>query len=239
VGDSVALSWQATGDRAELCHLGAYGPTGCQDVPLTDQRTFVTDEASLYYNALVLRAWSGETSALKTVYVRFLCQNLRSWFMPDPPEACPQDEALFSFAAGQYFERGLMVWVEETDTFYVFETTQDENGWQRYYSMAQIQLKPGADPGNRVGGEPPPGLHEPVSGFGMVWRGEAEWPNLPNLRESLGWATAPEYGYDAAYQCSLSKHPKLWNCYLRGPGGEILRLYPASSVGWPLLWEEQ
>ena len=239
VGDGVAMSWEARGERAELCPLGAYGPTACQGVPLVDDTTFVTEEGSLYYHGFVLRVWSGETSAMKTIYVGFQCQNLRQWFFEDPPRVCPQDEARYSYAAGQYFERGFMIWVEESDTFYVFETKEDENGWQRYYSMAEITLKPGADENNRVGQDPPPGLHEPVSGFGLVWRGEVEWPNLPKVRERLGWAIAPEFGYDTVYQCSLSKHPKLWNCYLRGLGDEILRLYPASSVGWPLLWEER
>lgn len=35
---------------------------------------------------------------------------------------------------------------------------------------------------------PPPGLLEPVRGFGKIWR------NYPDIRTNIGWGNAPEVG---------------------------------------------
>lgn len=41
---------------------------------------------------------------------------------------------------------------------------------------------------------PPTGLHQPVRGFGLVWREE------PGVRDALGWATAAEASFDVSFQ---------------------------------------
>jgi hypothetical protein len=89
--------------------------------------------------------------------------------------------------AAQIFERGSMVWVANAagtgGTIYVFTNT---NGLRRLPDT----FDPAVDP--ESGGEqPPPGLLEPVRGFGKIWR------NTPGVRDALGWATAPETGVSA------------------------------------------
>jgi hypothetical protein len=236
VGDSAHLEWEATGEKAEVCLLNCFGPTGCQEVPLSGEMTFVSDEHSGSYNGFFLRASAGEESRSRTANVRFLCENLRSWFFDPAPLSCPAGEPSTSYAAGQYFERGFMIWVEETDEFYVFGSEPDESGRRYFHSTGGLELKPGASQDNRVGEEPPPGLHQPVSGFGLVWRGEVEWPNLGNVRERLGWATEPEFGFDTTHQYETLACPRSWAAYMRGPRGEILRLSPASTVGLRHIW---
>jgi hypothetical protein len=238
LGDVVRLAWEASGQRAELCPLIGTGPTGCQDVPLVGERDYVIDELALTYIGFALRVFTQETSTMKTVELHPQCQNLRPWFFADPPLRCPADEALASYAASQRFERGLMVWIEETDEFYVFYDEPDEQGFQVVERTVGLILKPGASEDNRVGEDPPPGLYEPVSGFGLIWRGEVEWPYPDNVRERLGWATVPESGFDTAYQCSTPTYPRLWNCFLLGPAGEVLHLRPDSTAGVRILWEE-
>ena len=237
LGDVVHLAWQANGQRVELCPLIGTGPTNCQDVPLVGEQDVVIDELALTYVGFALRVYAGEATALKTVELHPQCRNLRTWFFADPPLRCPVAEALTSYAASQHFERGLMVWVEETDEFYVFYDEPDEQGFQVVQRTVGLELKPGASEDNRIGEDPPPGLYEPVSGFGLVWRGEVEWPYADVVRERLGWATVPESGYDTAYQCSTPAYPRLWNCFLLGPGGEVLHLRPDSTAGVRILWE--
>jgi hypothetical protein len=238
VGDSVHLEWEATGEKAELCLLNCFGPTGCQEVPLSGEMTYVSDEQSASYNGFFLRASDGGESGAKLEYVTFLCENLRSWFFEPPPPRCPAGEPSFSYAAGQYFERGLMVWVEETDEFYVFHSEPDESGRRYYHSAKNLELKPGASQDNRVGEDPPTGLYEPVSGFGLIWRGEVAWPEVGDVRERLGWATEPEFGFDTAHQYGTLACPRSWVAYMRAPRGEILRLSPASTVGLYHVWEQ-
>ena len=238
IGDSLVMSWEATGERAEVCPIaGRPVEFACQEVPLVGSLTWVTKEEDMTYNGFGLRAWEGDQSIWNVEYVLLQCQNLRPWFLDDPPEGCPEEEAMVSYAAGQYFEHGFMSWVEETDEFYVFYEGPDEYGWQRFHITWGLKLKPGASEDNRVGEDPPPGLYEPVSGFGLIWRGEVDWPQVADARQRLGWATEPEHGYDTAYQCMTPSHPSLWNCFLRGPRGDILLLYPDSSANVRTLWE--
>ncbi|MFW5749092.1 MAG: hypothetical protein ACOCYT_05710 [Chloroflexota bacterium] len=90
-------------------------------------------------------------------------------------------------AAFQSFERGTMIWLNDpTPAIYVLF---NDGRFQRY----QDTYNPSVDPDS--GGEtPPPGLLEPVRGFGKVWR------TIPGVRDSLGWALQPETGDRAALQ---------------------------------------
>jgi hypothetical protein len=236
VGDVVSISWRATGERAELCPL-RHGPVTarCQEVPLKGSREFVTDEESTSYAGFGLKVSAGEQVAWGTASVHFQCKNLRPWFFPDPPLICPAEEAVESYAAGQYFERGLMIWVEDTDLFYVFYEGEDAYGRQSFDQVSAQNVKPGASEAERVGEEPPPGLYEPVSGFGLVWRGEVEGVD-PQVRERLGWATAPEVGFTMPYQCQTMVVTGAWTCYLEGPGGEVIRHGSVTTAGYPLVW---
>jgi hypothetical protein len=238
VGDEIQFAWEAIGERAELCPVVGTGPIDCQDVPLKGEKTFVTDEEATAYGGFALRVTSGQSSTVSPVYLRLQCQNLREWFFDNPPQRCPADVAHESYAAGQPFERGFMIWVEDPDDFYVFYRGEDERGFQTFDWILEPTLKPGASEHNRVGQEAPPGFYEPVSGFGLVWRNELEGVSA-DVRQRLGWATAPEFGFDTAYQCETQSHPHLWNCYLRGLEGEILHLHPDSSAQVRFLWQER
>lgn len=239
VGDQLTLAWQAVGEKAELCPIvGRPVEAQCQAVPLEGSLEFVTDEAAMAYSGFGLRVTAGGEFVWGTEEVHLQCRNLRPWFFDDPPARCPEAPAQESYAAGQYFERGLMIWVEEADDFYVFYEGEDAQGFQTFDWVLEITLKPGASEENRVGEDPPPGLYEPVSGFGMVWRGEIEWVRA-DVRERLGWATAPEAGFTTAYQCATRMDPRLWACFLRGPRGEVLSLRPDSTAQVRLLWEER
>jgi hypothetical protein len=41
---------------------------------------------------------------------------------------------------------------------------------------------------------PPPGRYQPMRGFGKLWRGNT------SVRERIGWATAPEQGFEGTWQ---------------------------------------
>jgi len=239
LGDSLTMSWQASGQKAEICPISGPGPveSRCQNVALAGSTQFVTDEAAMAHTGFGLRVTAGGSFTWSVVGVRLQCQNVRSWFFDNHPKWCPAAVADESYAAGQYFERGLMMWVEDADDFYVFYQGQDEQGFQTFDWISDIRLKPGASPDNRLGLTPPPGLQEPVSGFGMVWRGEIEGVR-PDVRQRLGWATEAEFGFTTAYQCETPSYPGMWSCFLRGPRGEVLYLHPDSTAQVRFLWEE-
>ena len=233
------MTWEAVGQRAELCPISGPGPveSRCQAVPLAGTTRFVTGEEAMAYSGFGLRVTGDGSSIWSLVDVQLQCQNLRPWFFDNPPLKCPGDVAHGSYAAGQYFEQGFMVWIEDPDEFYVFYRGKDAQGFQTYDWISDIRLKPGASPDHRVGETPPSGLLEPVSGFGMVWRGEIESVRS-DVRRRLGWATEPEFGFDTAHQCETPSYPGMWDCFLRGPRGEIFALHPDSTAQVRWLWEE-
>ncbi|HSJ55591.1 MAG TPA: hypothetical protein VLC95_00315 [Anaerolineae bacterium] len=237
VGDTLRISWRAIGETARLCPM-THGPveSRCWDVSLEGSTEYVTTEESLSYVGLGLKVSAGDRFVWGTQNVSFLCENLRPWFFPDPPLRCPAAGPVETYAAGQYFERGLMIWREDTDLFYVLCEGDVATYDQRLYVVSPSTLSPDASPGNRVGEEPPPGLYEPRSGFGMVWRGELQYPER-DFRECLGWATEPEGGFTLVEQCETAVLPGAWACYVRAPRGEILRLAAATNAGYPLIWE--
>lgn len=163
------------------------------------------------------------------------------WFFDDPPGICPQDAPLHSYAAAQRFEHGLMIWIEAQDAYDIlYDGFILSSGRQHMSSKltslqildGPLDLTPGASAGNRIEEAPPNGLFEPVSGFGLVWRGEVV--DMEDARARLGWAVEPEYGFDTIYQCQMSCGSH-WDCYLQGPQGEIFHLTWLVHVGH--FWE--
>jgi hypothetical protein len=227
----VSLSWEANGERAEICRLGSAGPLDCQPVPLVGKITIATDQSSPLINSLALRVYIGQSSIWSLIDVRE-CLDPSKWFFDNAPK-CPDGAAKNSHAAAQSFERGFMIWVESWDTFYVFFSGNNQT-FER--QSAPYNFKPGASAANRIGEKAPPGLFEPISGFGQIWRGEMI--GIEAARSRLGWATAPEFSFDTTYQCAVSGSSRLWSCYLRGPTGKILWLRPDSTAGVNLLWQE-
>lgn len=122
--------------------------------------------------------------------------------------------------AYQPFQRGAMLWISPTvqvfpnllgPTIYAFF---DDGTFQQFDDIWKE--------GQPVsGGEtPPPGLYEPVRGFGKVWREGTG----ARVRERLGWATAQEKGGAGAYQ-QFQKGEMIWS----GTVNKIWALYGTVS----------
>ncbi len=97
---------------------------------------------------------------------------------------CPVGVPLPVSSAAQPYERGGMLWLAGPPpaVYALFNTGR--------FSRYDDTYNPNTDPFS--GGEaPPPGLVEPVRGFGKVWR------TFPEVRAGLGWALADEAGATA------------------------------------------
>jgi DNA-binding beta-propeller fold protein YncE len=97
-------------------------------------------------------------------------------------EAQPREIPL----AHQLFERGAMVWREDTLRIYVLYA---DGSWADYADTWTAE-QPESDPGI----VPPQGLVQPKRGFGKVWRTE------PDVRARIGWAMQEEKGLRSAVQ---------------------------------------
>jgi hypothetical protein len=228
-GEMVTLSWNIAGEVQEvvlwtlneLSQLDtAYG-----DLPASGSLTLTVP--AWRRNAMSFQLYASDPDGLWTLadtFVKIACPDV--WFFPNPPSDCPWP-ATYTKMAIQHFEHGVMIWTEWEDRIRVFyNDSQDVHlrAW-RMYDNEWFPGMPESDP-NIV---PPPGYHQPVRGFGKLWREGSHWDGTP-IRQLLGWAIEPELGIDhGAVQCDTS--PKYNTCYLGDPLGVVYVEEPESS-GW-------
>jgi hypothetical protein len=190
-GENVTLRWDtANASRAVLQQYGAdntsYGtidvaPDGSIVLPVATQErlshTFVLNA----YNA----AGSSASSSV-TVYIR--CPY--TYFFAPPAETyrwdCPAGQVATSDAAEQYFEGGRMIWIGTEKLIYVLLNDGGLYTYADTWTAGQSDVDPGITS--------PAGRYKPVRGFGKVWGAD------PYIRSRLGWAMAPEKGYQAQFQ---------------------------------------
>jgi serine/threonine protein kinase len=99
---------------------------------------------------------------------------------------CPRGPVVQAAGAWEPFEGGQMLWREDLRRIYVLHQAgawrvYDDN-WREGDLVWDTDLVP------------PAGLYQPVRGFGLAWREEAD------VRDALGWATAEESSFDATFQ---------------------------------------
>ncbi len=164
-----------------------------------------------------------------------LCLNAPAWFFTPEPDACPAAAAVTSQAAAQRFEHGQMLWVGAVDQYFVlYDGASAASPAPMEFVDGPLNLKPGASVDNRVPETPPAGLQQPVSGFGLIWRGEVVGAEA--VRESLGWATQAEFAYTTPYQCAATSNTAVnWSCYLRLPNGSVVEALFDSGSGYEWL----
>jgi hypothetical protein len=215
-GESVHLTWQATGGtEAHVCWVtheaimacvpGTLDPDGGKETvtPTAPGRPGVAD--------IVLTVKNGAGSAEAHVDVTIACAE-------DPLPAL-EDQQLFGNcpygtvvgnAAYQAFGGGYMIWLEGPRTIYVLYADD------RYESYAD-DFREG-DPESDSSITPPAGLLQPIRGFGLVWR------TYPAVRDGLGWALAPEEGFQGWSQSYSGSGMHNSGTFLRFVDGSVVLL---------------
>jgi predicted Ser/Thr protein kinase len=102
---------------------------------------------------------------------------------------CPTGNAATVWSAWEPFEHGYMWWRQDTDWAYAFNWQGGLNPNRGTWTTGGNSWKwDGSFPDGR-GLTPPPGLLEPVRGFGFVW-----YNYLGGETSDIGWATFEEMG---------------------------------------------
>jgi hypothetical protein len=115
-----------------------------------------------------------------------------------------------------------MIWVETLDQIFVIFEDGGDPGWASYPD----EFNEG-DPERDDTLIPPPGLSQPVRGFGLIWR------ENPRVQERLGWATTSEVAFEGMYQSDAAE-PEIATTYLRTRDGGIIALNSQTS-NWEVL----
>lgn len=128
---------------------------------------------------------------------------------PDPrPTATTGNIAV----AEEVFEHGRMFYIQPLDQIWVMIVTGEGEGtWSIYpdtFEEGDVEFDPSL--------VPPEGMYQPERGFGKLWRDNAE------VREALGWALTPEFGYNSEYRYQ--------------PGGEMVNGVYTPAPGYHVLF---
>ena len=222
-GDTVTLFWSVRGaNTARIYRLDADGERIAPgwDVRASGKLTVRTRPQDREVARFVLEAHVGEAQVEQMLLIPLQCPE--AWFFDPAPETCPAESPQASLEAEQTFERGRMVWVQAQDRIYVIFEDGRSPEWARYPDNFEE-----GDPERDDAIVPPPGLLQPIRGFGLVWRSNAR------VQERLGWATSPEVAFDGMFQVD-SPEPSVATLYLRTRDGGILAL-DAQTQTWKML----
>ena len=186
-GESVNLAWQATGGmEVSICWVTREAILTCVQDPLDPDGGTVTitpnGPGRPGKPGITLTVRNSAGSAEARVEVSIACAEA-----PLPELAnqqmygnCPYGTVVGN-AAHQAFQGGTMIWLEGNHTIYVFYA----NGRYESYPDHFQEGDPESDPAI----VPPAGLYQPMRGFGLVWRTNQQ------VRDGVGWALAPEAGF--------------------------------------------
>lgn len=114
--------------------------------------------------------------------------------------------------AEQVFEHGRMFWLQPTGEIWIVVVTAEGRGDWYVYQDTFVDGEPETDPSLT----PPEGQYQPERGFGKLWR------EAPEVREMLGWAITPEFGYVSPYQYNAGGSVNADGAYTAGPGYHVL-----------------
>ena len=215
-GETVNVTWQATGGtEASLMWVGDGGTMdGLSDLDPDGGMLSINPKGA----PVTLRVSNSLGTTEATLMITIMCAN--DWVPELAAETgkCPQP-AEIGWAAQQPFEHGFMLWLEPSQTIYVFFDNYGGHSYRSYIDTFQ-EGDPESDPSL----VPPAGLLQPVRGFGLVWRTNAE------VRDNLGWATAVESGFETwrqSYQGFGMHNVTIW---VKDINQTIYELDPMGSV---------
>jgi hypothetical protein len=221
-GENMTFTWVVTGaSTVRLDLYDFYGSTmsgpGRQswaNLPVTGSLTVqMTDTQRGWYRFVL---WADPATAYtyvaETVYYNctdaFFFAPIQS--SPGPP--CPAGPAVPIQVTQQAFEHGLMLWLDGEDVVYILYNRDPfpPNGIVvAQYNLAGKISAPENDPI----AVPPAGKYHPINIVGGVWQ-------QYNLRQTLGWALAPEQTFESLIQFDYPG----WPFYLRAADGRILAI---------------
>ncbi len=224
-GDQLTLFWSVKGaDRALIYRLNADGShdfTWQVGSAGTLVVTTSPKDKDKDVSRFSISIGDNMTRIEQTLSVPVKCAT-ESWFFEPAPDSCPADAPLNSPAASQVFERGQMIWLSSQSRIYVLFNDGKKPAWIAYTD----EFKDG-QPERDNSLSPPPGLAQPIRGFGLVWRTKEK------VRERLGWATGPETGYEGVFQSDDLAVPDN-TIYLQGRDKVVFQLSSQGSA-WKLL----
>lgn len=217
-GKRLTFAWSAEGAVARILGGTRQRFMPWWQVPVSDTLTVELTQ-TLFHDpvfSLEVVAEAGppipwESAVRETIEVEWPC-TYDYFFTPAPSRRCPNDSVRSISAADQAFQGGRMLWLAPDEKILVLYGDGRELSMMAFddtWSPDEAESDPAL--------QPPPGLYQPVRGFGKVWRAN------PEVREALGWALAPEVGYHTEWQFEANESIGTVS-YFRLNDGRLIRV---------------
>lgn len=129
-----------------------------------------------------------------------------------PPPNFPTPVFAQIQVAEQLFEHGRMFWLQPTQEIWVLIVTGEGRGTWLVYEDTFVDGEPENDPSI----VPPAERLQPERGFGKLWR------EVQQVRDELGWAVTPEFGYVSRYEFHAGGTIDSQGSFVSGFGYHIL-----------------
>ena len=208
---TITLRWQTNANNVSVYYIDAKGhrnTLGYHDTGNGSQ-IYITDNPD-WITHFVLEATTGNRTTQQILSV--LCSP-SAWFFPRGIDECPSNIAQSELMAWQTFERGVMVWRKNVGIWVIYNTPQ---GWKVQADSWNEGMPEDSNPGLTA----PSGYYKPIRGFGKVWQNN-------DIRNLLGWATAPESTYMGFVQYLDRNNTRA--TYLSGNNSLVYVLMPSGQ----------
>lgn len=143
------------------------------------------------------------------------------WFFSPAPDECATTNPVESLVKDQTFDRGRMLYVQETNEIYVLFNDGEQPAWLIFSSEYNPAVHPESDP------NAPPEFIQPLREMGLLWRSNDV------VRNRLGLGTTETAIFDGFYQTA----PASGNSeviYISGADGNVVQLIPGNEL-WQLI----
>jgi hypothetical protein len=222
-GKRLTFSWQTTGAVRAIVWSGTrHRFPDAWAVPPNDTLTVELFSTTYRNPSMFLTAYDAKDNQVSSQSVTIPWPCAYDYFFEIQSDVCPSGGATNTSAAEQLFQDGRMIWLEQAQTGGAAIQSQIlvfyADGKYEQYEDTWTDAEPESDPAI----VPPAGLHQPVRGFGKIWR------ENPGVRDRLGWATAPEQGFDTQWQQQIRESiPSV--AFVRTLDGQVIQIH---GWGW-------
>ena len=221
--DAVTISWEAGGGATYFYRCPADPSNECSRPPKATPRPLsnsltLTDFRYAGEARYRLEAQGTHNAVHQDITLEITCS--QRWLGPmTGSTACPQEPPLAVFAVWQPFEGGVMLWFSDSREIWVMINSDHR---------VQVFADTYGDGEPNPSDEAPADRFTPERGFGKVWA------MLGGAASPLGWAYAPETGFDSARQAAGSR---AYTTYIQGPGATVyaVTIIPQLEIG---LWTQ-
>ncbi len=169
----------------------------------------------------LLSVGDGSQTAEQVLTIPVACPD--TWFFEPSPNDCPAGPARETILIEQPFERGRMIYVQESNLIYALFN----DGFTPSWIVLENRYNPATDAESEPGFVPPEGLYQPVRQIGFVWRGNDV------VRNRLGLGIQPDSNVQGFIQSANTADGDT-TLYIASSDGSVLQLLPEGSQ-WQII----